>query len=411
MQEPELLATWLQEFAQEQAEASCVQAFVNIVDNSIRSQMPIFDADPVLTKDLHRSTRYQWLAFLSVLEQREHQILLPPQAYDLARSLARRGHELGALLKVYRSAHNGVFEYCTAVVESLDDQAPPRDEVLKHLWSRFDLWLNDAIELLIETFYDERQERHEGALARRAELVETVLAGDPISVDEATVVLEHPLLQWQLGCVLWVSEAGADSTDAMLQTAHDLAKSLGAGRPLFRVAGSRDMWVWIATPSQPNLTAVRHLEHQLAELKVHLSLGVSAPGMEGFRSSHAEARAAQNLCMTVATPPTIVEYRAVELLCLAATSGVLMEQMVRRELGALRGVDKNLTQLRQTTLAFFASQMNVEATASKLFVHKNTVRYRLARAEELLGHPLAERTALVELALRYVEFFDPPGHL
>ncbi|MGY0498346.1 PucR family transcriptional regulator [Nocardia sp. FBN12] len=411
MQGPELLATWLREFAQEQSEAGCVQAFVDTVDNSIRSQMPIFDTDPVLTEDLHRSTRYQWLAFLSVLQQREHQILLPPQAHDLARTLARRGHELGVLLKVYRSAHNGVFEYCTAVVESLDDQAPPREEVLKHLWNRVDRWLNDAIEVLIETFYEERQERHEGALARRAEVVETLLAGDPISVDEATDVLGHPLLQWQLGCVLWASEAGADSAAAVLQTANDLAKSLGAARPLFRVAGSRDMWVWVATPAQPDLTAIRHLEPRLAELKVHLSLGVPAPGVEGFRSSHAEARAAQNLCMTVATSPTIVDYRAVELLCLAATSGVLMERMVRREIGALRGVDKNLAQLRQTTLAFFTNQMNIEATAAKLFVHKNTVRYRLARAEELLGHPLVERTALVELALRYVEFFDPSGNL
>lgn len=407
---PGLLATWLQEFAREQAEASCVQAFVDTVDNSIRLQMPIFDADPVLAEDLHRSTRYQWLTFLAVLQQREHEILLPPQAYDLARSLARRGHELGVLLKVYRSAHNGVFEYFTAIVESLDDQAPPREEVLKHLWNRVDRWLNDAIELLIETFYDERQERHEGALARRAELIEAVLAGDPISVEEATVALGHPLLHWQLGCVLWVSEAGAESTDAVLQTANYLAKSLGASKPLVRVAGSRDIWVWIATPSQPDLTALRHLKPQLAELKVHLSLGMPAPGIEGFRSSLGEARAAQNLCMTVATPPTLVEYRTVELLCLAATNSALMERMVRREIGALCGVDKNLAQLRQTILAFFTNQMNIESAAAELFVHKNTVRYRLARAEELLGHPLGERTALVELALRHVEFFASPGN-
>ena len=53
-------------------------------------------------------------------------------------------------------------------------------------------------------------------------------------------------------------------------------------------------------------------------------------------------------------------------------------------------------------------RMNVEAAAERLFVHKNTVRYRLSRTEELLGHPLAERAALVELALRHVAVFGPP---
>lgn len=82
--------------------------------------------------------------------------------------------------------------------------------------------------------------------------------------------------------------------------------------------------------------------------------------------------------------------------------------MVLREVGGLCGTDKNLAQLRDTVLAYFSNSHNVEATAEQLFVHKNTVRYRLTRAEKILGHPLTDRTAKVELALRYIAAFGLP---
>jgi DNA-binding PucR family transcriptional regulator len=64
--------------------------------------------------------------------------------------------------------------------------------------------------------------------------------------------------------------------------------------------------------------------------------------------------------------------------------------------------------VRETVLAHLTT-LNVEATADRLFVHKNTVRYRIAKAEELLGHPLSERSTQVELALRWVSLFGSPG--
>jgi DNA-binding PucR family transcriptional regulator len=47
---------------------------------------------------------------------------------------------------------------------------------------------------------------------------------------------------------------------------------------------------------------------------------------------------------------------------------------------------------------------DVDMAASELIVHKNTIRYRLAQAEELIGHPLSERRAHLELALRYLDW-------
>jgi DNA-binding PucR family transcriptional regulator len=82
--------------------------------------------------------------------------------------------------------------------------------------------------------------------------------------------------------------------------------------------------------------------------------------------------------------------------------------MVQREIGPLLGDAPTLRTLRHTALVYLAKRMSADAAATALFVHKNTVRYRVSRIEELLGHPLGERTSHVELALRYADLFDPP---
>ncbi|WP_078058467.1 PucR family transcriptional regulator [Mycolicibacter icosiumassiliensis] len=50
-----------------------------------------------------------------------------------------------------------------------------------------------------------------------------------------------------------------------------------------------------------------------------------------------------------------------------------------------------------TLRAYLACGMHVESTATRLFVHQNTVRYRLARFEELTGASLRETQVLLEL--------------
>jgi PucR C-terminal helix-turn-helix domain len=50
-----------------------------------------------------------------------------------------------------------------------------------------------------------------------------------------------------------------------------------------------------------------------------------------------------------------------------------------------------------TLKAYLACGMHVERTATQLFVHQNTVRYRIARFEELTGSSLADTEVLLEV--------------
>lgn len=194
----------------------------------------------------------------------------------------------------------------------------------------------------------------------------------------------------------------------MLDVANAVAQALGASRPLTMVAGSRDLWCWVATPHEPDLAQLPGLASALQHAGMQAAIGRPGPGIQGFRTSHAEARAAESLALKAAHGRGLVRFDEEELLILVSAQETLMRRMVAREVGQLCGADKNLALLRETVLAYLTT-LNIEATAEQLFVHKNTVRYRIARAEELLGHPLSQRSTQVELALRWVSLFGAPS--
>ncbi|WP_343575041.1 helix-turn-helix domain-containing protein [Mycobacterium sp.] len=61
------------------------------------------------------------------------------------------------------------------------------------------------------------------------------------------------------------------------------------------------------------------------------------------------------------------------------------------------GAGGSAHEIISTLRAYFASDMHVERTATRLFIHQNTVRYRLARFEELAGASLHDTKVLVEV--------------
>jgi hypothetical protein len=69
-------------------------------------------------------------------------------------------------------------------------------------------------------------------------------------------------------------------------------------------------------------------------------------------------------------------------------------------LGGLATDDEHHARLRDTLLAFLQAGGSYKATAERLTLHKNTVQYRIRKAEESLGRPVGEHQHDVELALR-----------
>ena len=206
------LTSWVGQFAANASQEDVVNAFVGRVDDVITAQIPEIAGDPILVQDLHSSTGSQWRAFIAMLED-DYRLGLPDPAYGLALSLARRGMDLGVLLKVYRVANQAVFNFLNEIIDAAGDDAPARDEALVFIWTRAGRWMDDAVEALIETFVGERQLLYDGAIARRAEAVEALLGPTPPGATEAEKGLGHALQHWQTAGVVWSDAPDAASDD------------------------------------------------------------------------------------------------------------------------------------------------------------------------------------------------------
>ena len=85
----------------------------------------------------------------------------------------------------------------------------------------------------------------------------------------------------------------------------------------------------------------------------------------------------------------------------------LLQGWVIETLGTLAGDDDHNARLRGTLAAFLQETGSYKATAERLTVHKNTVQYRIRKAEESLGRPVGEDRLHIELALLASEWLGP----
>ena len=77
----------------------------------------------------------------------------------------------------------------------------------------------------------------------------------------------------------------------------------------------------------------------------------------------------------------LVAFEDVALACLMASEPEAMRRVVAHELGGLARRDPGAERLRETTRVYLECGANAREAAERLNMHKNTVHYRLARAE------------------------------
>ncbi|CRK60374.1 hypothetical protein [Alloactinosynnema sp. L-07] len=394
------LARWLSGYVAEAGIDAEVTRFVERIDGLILAQLPELAADPRLVEALHAGTRAHWKVFLGVVERERREVVVPPQAVDFALTIARRGMDIGVLLKVYRVAGRAVWTFLSELVGEIGADGPAPIDVLMYLWDRASGWIDESTDHLIAIFHDERERVMQGAMARRTQTIQAILDGELSDVDLAATELGHPVATHQTALVLWVADADSDATavESMHRTAAGLADQLGGNRPLVLSVGSRDLWAWVATRRAPQLGRLSHTDPA-----IHVCVGTPGRGIAGFRHGHHDARRAQRLAIAAGFPAGLTSFADVELVSLMSADPDAARDLVARELGPLTGPGHDM--LRETLLLYLESGGSVDRTASALTVHKNTVRYRLHQIETIIGHPLTDRRTHLELALRHHRAF------
>jgi PucR-like helix-turn-helix protein/purine catabolism regulatory family protein/diguanylate cyclase with GGDEF domain len=142
--------------------------------------------------------------------------------------------------------------------------------------------------------------------------------------------------------------------------------------------------------------------------RLSLSVGISAPaeGVAALSGALHEAGSARRLAAlrgtTAVSVVTSDEVASYELL-LATIPGSVLRSFRDRMLGPLVSYDKrHRADLLPTLREFLACSGSWNACATKMYVHVNTVRYRIRRIEELTGRDLSSLDDQVDffLALR-----------
>ena len=97
--------------------------------------------------------------------------------------------------------------------------------------------------------------------------------------------------------------------------------------------------------------------------------------------------------------PRLTSFAEVAPLALMVSSGDLLGVWVIETLGQLADDDDHHARLRDTLRVFLQENGSFKATAERLILHKNSVQYRVRKAEEALGRPVADNRLDLELAL------------
>jgi DNA-binding PucR family transcriptional regulator len=96
----------------------------------------------------------------------------------------------------------------------------------------------------------------------------------------------------------------------------------------------------------------------------------------------------------------VVTYAEVAPVAMMFGSEDLLRAWVLSTLGGLADDDEHHARLRETLLVFLDTGGSYKTTAERLVLHKNSVQYRIHKAEESLGRPVGDSRHDVELALQ-----------
>ncbi len=324
------------------------------------------------------------------------------EAEVLVNDLVRRGLDADAL-EPFRAGQNAAWQAWMKVAFSLTGDAEELRELLEVTARSIFAYVEVTMRATVELVNRERERLAGATSAERLETLTLVLDEAPIDLDRVARRLGYSFERTHLAAIVW-SEGDGGGVAELERVAGALARGAGAERALTAPATSAALWVWVATGGDPDTT---ELEGLLAELgHVRVALGSVGEGIEGFRSSHADAFAAQRLMARLGSQPHLVRYADVKVVALLTQDESRALAFVTETLGEL---ERGPAVLRETLRTYLRAQSNATRAAEQLYAHRNTVVARLAKAEELLPRPLASSALDVAVALEVMHWRGGEG--
>ena len=331
----------------------------------------------------------------------------PSAAIEYARRLAQRGVPLNALVRAYRLGQQNLLEACFA--ESEAREVLPAVKLLAHeqMVAHTFNYIDSISQQVVRVYEQERERWLADRNTVRASVLQDLLDGKTQDIGAAETALGYRLNGvGHLGVILWNEEAGENSEhlnvfDSVVAT---LAKRFGNGGAGLMIArDSTSAWAWIplAQHAVPSLVELRSALQAHPDLP-HLAVGGAHVGAEGFRRTHSEAEQAQRVALVGRSAEagiTLYDISGVGLAALVCNNLEETKRFVLATLGPLAGDDEQHERLRETVRILLAHGGSYTAAADAMCMHRNTVRYRITRAEAELGRAVTTDRQATDVAL------------
>jgi hypothetical protein len=357
----------------------------------------------------------------------------PPAAVEYARRLAQRGIPANSLVRAYRLGQDHLLKASFAQIHSMASDPGVAFHAARRFVEVTFTYIDWVSQQVVTAYEAEREQWLANRNTVRAIRIREIIEGQDIDLPTAEAALGHQLRQHHLGAIVWLPDGVGAAASAgglahleqvMAAVGRGIGRAAGragpdVGRPLFSAADTSSGWVWFPLGSRNEAVDVDAVAEVLSSLDppapdLRIAFGGVAAGIDGFRATHRQAQLAQGVAMVAAEAGAgpggrVIAYTQPEVAAagLLATDLEQARMLVRGTLGALATDDPPRARLRATLLAFLSTACNYTATAELLTMHKNSVKYRISRAEEERGVPIGDDRLEVELALVACRWFGP----
>ncbi|MCX6398822.1 MAG: helix-turn-helix domain-containing protein [Propionibacteriales bacterium] len=384
--------------------AGQLPALTDRLHDGLLTNIPDLKSDPVL-EDLLRSSVDANLETVAHLLQHDLDVedaTVPVAAREYSRRLAQRGVPLTALVRAYRLGQQWISDWSFQEISDKEQDPDVAYRAIQEMITVTFRYIDRITEQVIAAYETERKKwlAHQNTV--RTQLLEQLLAGEPIDAVTAETTLGHRMRQHHVGAVLWAVDAATDALGDLERLAGSIAQEIGAlGAPFVTPRDRSTAWAWF--PMGSSSTPPELPDTLLAKGgPIRVALGAPASGVAGFRTTHDQAMAAAYVARLAGERgQRVTSYAAGGLRAatlLAADLGG-SRRLVTDVLGDLASADDGATRLRDTLLVFLDSGGSYLTTAEQLHLHKNTVRYRVEKAVELRGRGLDVAPLELHLAL------------
>jgi PucR C-terminal helix-turn-helix domain/GGDEF-like domain len=320
---------------------------------------------------------------LAVLEAADRQPPpLPTVLLAQARMDARDGVPLDTVLRRYFAGNSLFGDF---LVEEAERAEVPNSALRRLLAAQ--ATLGDRLIAAVSAEHArEAENRPRSAAERRRDCVKSLLAGE---------LVDHAELDYDLDAHhLAMVAKGEGVEELMRRLAGTLDRRLLAVR-------HEEQPTWACWLGGRHALALERVVQTLADVApdgVFVTVGEPGEGLAGWRFSHLQAKAALPIAERWGQP--VLRYADVALLASIARDDLLAGSLRQLYLAPLEQMRDRGKVARETLRAYFAAERNISSTAAVLGVDRRTVRNRLRSIEGLLGRPLKDSAADLEIALR-----------